>query len=81
VTSAAIVFEAPGRFSTMNGWLKIVWYFSASMRAMMSVPPPGGAPTMMRTGLEGQLWASATCETAASAQLRTRRWNKDMPLS
>ena len=54
VMSAAIVLEAPGRFSTTNGCSNVSASFSASMRAMMSVPPPGDAPTMMRTGLVGQ---------------------------
>src|SRR5262245_23367837 len=71
--SVAIVFDAPGRFSTMNGWPKTAWYFSASMRAMMSVPPPGDAPTMMRTGLDGQAWASARVEAAASTSPAARR--------
>ncbi len=53
VTSAAIVFPAPGRFSTTNTWPKAAWNLSASMRAMMSVPPPGEAPTMIFTGLDG----------------------------
>jgi hypothetical protein len=49
-----MVFAAPGRFSTTNGWPNAAVNLSASMRAMMSVPPPGEAPTRMRTGLEGQ---------------------------
>ena len=66
-----MVFDAPGRFSTTNGWPKTAWYLSASMRAMMSVPPPGEAPTMMRTGLVGQVWASGEpLEAAASARPR-----------
>jgi hypothetical protein len=39
------VFDAPGRFSTTNGCLSDSANFSASMRAMMSVPPPAFAPT------------------------------------
>ena len=48
-----MVLAAPGRFSTMKGWPKTPWNFSASILAMMSVPPPAEAPTMMRTGLAG----------------------------
>ena len=53
VRSAAMVLEAPGLFSTTNEPLKASPIFSANMRAMMSVPPPALAPTMMRTGLLG----------------------------
>ena len=53
VRSAAMVLEAPGRFSTTKLPLRPSAIFSASNRAMMSVPPPAFAPTMMRTGLEG----------------------------
>ena len=45
------MFDAPGRFSTMNGCFSDSANLSASMRAMMSVPPPAFAPTMMRERL------------------------------
>jgi hypothetical protein len=48
-----MVLEAPGRFSTVTGCLSTGENLSASTRARMSVPPPGGAPTMMRIGLSG----------------------------
>jgi len=50
VRSAAIVFDAPGLFSTVTGWRSSAANFSASTRAMTSVPPPGEAPTMIRSG-------------------------------
>ena len=54
VRSAAIVFDAPGRFSTTNGCFNESANFSPSMRAITSVPPPALAPTMMRTGRVGR---------------------------
>ena len=67
VTSAAMVFEAPGRFSTTTDWRRSGPSLSASMRARMSVPPPGEAPTMMRTALSGVPWAHACGATARAA--------------
>src|SRR6266550_2693011 len=61
VTSAAMVFEAPGRLSTTNGCLSVSVSFSPSMRATMSVPPPAVAPTISRTGLFGYACAAASC--------------------
>jgi hypothetical protein len=51
--SAAIVFDAPGLFSTTKGCFIASWNLSASMRAMMSVPPPAFAPTRILTGRAG----------------------------
>ena len=73
VRSAAIVFDAPGLFSTTNGWPIAAWYLSASMRAMMSVPPPAPAPTRMRTGFDGYVCAAADAATAAIAHAAARR--------
>src|ERR1700682_450233 len=67
VTSAAIVFDAPGRLSTTKGCLSASFSVSPSMRATMSVPPPAGAPTINRTGLEGNVCAAASCETVKIA--------------
>ena len=53
VTSAAMVLDAPGRFSTTKGCLNASLNFSASMRATISVPPPADAPTITFTGLVG----------------------------
>jgi hypothetical protein len=40
-------------FSTTNGCFIDSWNFSASIRAMMSVPPPAFAPTSIFTGRAG----------------------------
>ena len=53
VRSAAMVLEAPGLFSTTKTPLNDSANLSASRRATMSVPPPGLAPTISRTGLDG----------------------------
>jgi hypothetical protein len=79
VTSAAIVFDAPGRLSTTKGCLSASVSFSPSMRATMSVPPPAGAPTISRTGLDGNVScargaaANATSARMASAMRTTPR--------
>ena len=67
VASAAIVFDAPGLFSTTNGWPIEPWYLSASMRAMMSVPPPALAPTMIFTGRAGYVCAATVAAASISA--------------
>src|SRR5690349_19284297 len=60
---------APERFSTMTCWP--IWSPSvfATMRAVVSVPPPGSKPTTMVIGLFGKLCAAAPCamQSAASA--------------
>ena len=62
VNSAAMVLEAPGRFSTTTDCLRLGANLSLSIRARMSVPPPGDAPTMMRIALSGQAaCAPAVC--------------------
>src|ERR1700693_1050749 len=60
VTSAAMVFEAPGRLSTTNGCLSDSPSLSPSIRATMSVPPPAGAPTSRCTGRVGYACATAS---------------------
>ena len=55
--------EAPGLFSTMTGWPNRSESFCAIKRAAVSVGPPAGKATTMRTTLSGQaeaqvLWAS-----------------------
>src|SRR5438309_7458078 len=66
-TSAASVFDTPGRFSTTTGCLSNGANLSATARAMASVPPPGDEPTRMRTLCEGQLGDCAWTAVAASA--------------
>ena len=45
--------NAPARFSTMTVWPRLAVSFCATVRATMSDGPPGGKPTIMRTGLAG----------------------------
>ena len=45
---AASMPAAPVRFSTITVWPSAFLSGSATSRAEMSMPPPGGKPTMMR---------------------------------
>src|SRR5436190_23879108 len=45
--------DAPGLFSTMNGWPYVFVSCSLSVRARMSVDPPGAQGTIIVTGLSG----------------------------
>src|SRR5687768_10448919 len=62
-----IMLPAPGLFSTTNGCANDFEKSAASTRATMSVPPPGGEGTTMRTARVGYSWASAV-----AIQNRTR---------
>ena len=77
--SAAIVFDAPGLLSTTNGCFSESASSLPSMRATMSVPPPGDAPTIIFTGLDGQDCAAAgkanAIAAAASSSNAARRFN------
>ena len=55
---------APGRFSTTTDWPHCWVSPCATMRATMSLPPPGASGTIMRTGLEGYLAAFPFCARA-----------------
>ena len=46
--------DAPGLFSMMTAWPRILDNGSASVRAAMSGVEPPGKPTKIRTGLVGQ---------------------------
>jgi hypothetical protein len=48
-----ILAPAPGRFSMMNCCPSRSDSHCPIRRAMMSAPPPGAKPTMMRTGRDG----------------------------
>src|SRR5438067_12134248 len=61
---------APARFSTMNGWPRISAIFGVTVRATMSVPPPGGNGTTTRIGLDGKLCASALLARASATAKR-----------
>src|SRR6185295_2539719 len=54
---------APGRFSTTTLWFRDFDRYSATMRAVRSVPPPGANGTMMRTVWLGYAGA---CDQAAA---------------
>src|SRR5262249_34725 len=51
--SVPILLAAPGRFSMTNCWPSRSDSHCPIKRAMMSVPPAGANPTMMRTGRDG----------------------------
>src|SRR5687767_7962272 len=58
---------APARLSTTTCWPRDSESLELIVRATMSVPPPGGKATMMRTGLDGKDCASADGPQMASA--------------
>src|SRR2546425_1438783 len=58
---------APGLLSMRTGWPQVSCIFAPIMRAMMSLPPPGGKPTTMRIGFEGYACAQAPAAAAHSA--------------
>ena len=47
----------PGLLSMMTGCPRASDNFGAIVRATISMPPPGGKPITMRTGLEGKVCA------------------------
>ena len=51
--SVAILLAAPGRLSTMNCWPSRSDSHCPIRRAMMSIWPPAGKPTRIRTGRDG----------------------------
>src|SRR5262249_30213284 len=57
---------APGRFSTTKRWPNVSPSFTATTRATVSVPPPAGKGTIMRTGGSGQVSAEADAVPSAS---------------
>src|SRR5437879_7422500 len=57
---------APARFSTTTDWPHFAASLAATVRAEMSVPPPGGNGTMKVTGLAGYGCASARSEEHTS---------------
>jgi hypothetical protein len=85
VASAAATFPlAPGLFSTTTGWPSVFCNSAATTRAMTSVVPPGGKPTMNLIGFAGH-GCCATDEpialkaTTAAAACTTRRREKMDP--
>src|SRR5262249_14459380 len=75
---------APGRFSITTGWPSFSCSDCATMRPMMSAPPPGPNGTTMRTGRCGQSCAAASAAPrshAAEAASRLRRVSINIPPS
>src|SRR5713101_1262613 len=71
--SVPIVPEAPGLFSTKNGWSQRACSLGASKRATMSGPAAGVNGTTIRTGRLESPCASANGETAAAASAQSTR--------
>ena len=68
---------APGLFSTMTGWPSASDSLGAMMRATMSMPPPGGKPMTMRTGLVGNACACALTARGNSSAIEIRmEWSR-----
>src|SRR5712671_6490168 len=65
--SVPIVPDAPGLFSTKNGWSQRACSLGASSRATMSGPAAGVNGTTIRTGRLDIPWASVPNGTAAKA--------------
>jgi hypothetical protein len=65
--SVATIVFAPGRFSTRTCWPIVSVIFPATIRARMSVPPPGVNGTMTFTGRFGY---GAPCPWAGPAAAR-----------
>src|SRR5688500_11749550 len=58
---------APPRLSTTNCCPTRSPIFCVRMRATMSLPPPGGHGTIIRTGFTGYVWACSVAAGASSA--------------
>src|SRR5437016_3679773 len=65
--SAAMTPLAPGRLSTSTGCPRLPPTFGAMPRVKTSSGPPGGAPTRIRMGFDGKLWAWAAPESSCAA--------------
>src|SRR5205085_3675286 len=64
---------APARFSTTTCWPRRSASAGATMRAVVSVPPPGSKPTTMVIGFAGKFcaaapWLMASAASAANTQ-------------
>src|SRR5262249_17212310 len=72
-TSAPILPPAPGRFSTMTGWPRVLASSSPTARASTSTSPPAGNAAIMRMAFVGHACAPpahATAAANAAARLR-----------
>src|SRR3954468_955432 len=61
---------APARFSTTTCWPRLSPRYLATMRATVSVPPPGSKPTTMVTGCDGNGSWEKTFPAARSRRQR-----------
>ena len=77
--SAAIICEAPGRFSTITVCPSPSMR-EARIRATVSLAPPGGVPTIMRIGLDGKLLCAIAAQ-AARVNKRPLRARKNFMFS
>ncbi len=59
---------APARFSTTTLWPMFSESFFATMRAAVSVPPPGAKPTVSVTVRDGKLDCASAPVAASTAQ-------------
>jgi len=69
-TSVPMLPPAPARFSMTKGCPRISAIFGVTVRATMSVPPPGGNGTMTRIGFDGKFCASAALAASKTARNR-----------
>src|SRR5437868_4493178 len=65
---------APARFSTTTCWPRSSPKAGATMRAVVSVPPPGSKPTTVVTGLAGYPCAVAPCAMPSAASAANTRF-------
>src|SRR4029434_4486205 len=69
IKSAAIIWLAPGRLSTITGCLNASLRRWLIARAKMSLLPPAGAPTRMRKVLDGKAGCAAVCAAPSARKL------------
>ena len=74
--SAAKLPPAPGLFSTTTTRPSCCPKACAKVRAMVSVVPPAGAPTKIRTGTELAVCACATPKLIAASSPKTLNFKK-----
>src|SRR5437868_6911812 len=65
---------APARFSSTTCWPRSSPKAGATMRAVVSVPPPGSKPTTVVTGLAGYPCAVAPCAMPSAASAANTRF-------
>jgi hypothetical protein len=65
--SVPIAPEAPGRFSTTNGWPNTELRWGAMTRAITSLLPPAPDATMILIGRAGQVSARAVATATRAA--------------